>query len=121
MGGRAGGGASGGMGSKSRSGGARQNNFYTFDAGNGQTVTISKNKTPADVVKQGNRLVKQLGERLKSIPGYDSVKSFSDLAAVKNEANRLKGQSAQRIKNALKVAKAMTKGSRGGYGMTRTK
>lgn len=111
MGGRAGGGASAGMGSRSR------DRFYTFSLGNGQTVSVNKSKSPADVVKQANRLKKQLGAAIQGMDSYKSIKSYSDLAKAKVEADAWKGKSAQRIENALRIGKAMTKGSRGGYGM----
>ena len=111
MGGRAGGGASAGMGSRSR------DRFYTFSLGNGQTVSVNKSKSPADVVKQANRLKKQLGAAIQGMDSYKSIKSYSDLAKAKVEADAWKGKSAQRIENALRLGKAMTKGSRGGYGM----
>lgn len=111
MGGRAGGGASGGMGSRSR------DRFYTFSLGNGYTVSVNKSKSPADVVKQANRLKKQLGAAIQGMDSYKSIKSYSDLAKAKVEADAWKGKSAQRIENALRIGKAMTKGSRGGYGM----
>ena len=111
MGGRTGGGASGGMGSRSR------DRFYTFSLGNGQTVSVNKSKSPADVVKQANRLKKQLGAAIQGMDSYKSIKSYSDLAKAKAEADAWKGKSAQRIENALRIGKAMTKGSRGGYGM----
>ena len=115
MGGRAGGGASGGMGSRSRAN--AQDRFYTFNLGNGQTVSVNKSKSPADVVKQANRLKKQLGAAIQGMDSYKSIKSYSDLAKAKVEADAWKGKSAQRIENALRIGKAMTKGSRGGYGM----
>lgn len=111
MGGRAGSGANGGMGSRSR------DRFYTFSLGNGQTVSVNKSKSPADVVKQANRLKKQLGAAIQGMDSYKSIKSYSDLAKAKVEADAWKGKSAQRIENALRIGKAMTKGSRGGYGM----
>lgn len=113
MGGRAGGSGTG-FGSRSRSGADR---FYTFSLGNGQTISVNKNKTPAQVVKQANKLKKQLGSAIQGMDSYKSIKSYSDLMKAKTEADAWKGKSAQRIENALRIGKAMTKGSRGGYGM----
>ena len=104
---RAGGASSGG-------GGARKDSFYTFSLGNGQTVTISKNKTPAQVVKQANRLAKQLGQRIQGMEGFNNITNFSELMAFNSAANKAKGKSAQRIQNALHIARSLTKGSRGG-------
>ena len=111
MGGRAGGGASGGMGSRSKSGADR---FYTFSLGNGQTVTVNKNKTPQQVVKQANKLKKQLTQTIQGMEGYNNIHSYSDLMGFKVKADNAKGKSVQKVMNALHLGKSLTKVSRGG-------
>ncbi len=100
MGGRAGGGASGGMGSRSRAGRTPQS-FMTLQGGKYGSVTINSKKSPQQVLKQANKLwndvKKQTGgmefESLIEIGlyGKSKVKSWAKIKAAQTVAKIAKG------------------------------
>ena len=103
MGGRAGGGASGGMGKGSRSG-APKHNFITLQGGKVGTVRINAKKSPQQVLKQANKLAKGLAQQIGG-------KSFSSLTEVGlfGQTKLTTGNKIQAAQKASQIAKKIGK------------
>ena len=104
MGGRAGGGAAGGMGSRSRAGRTSQS-FMTLQGGRFGNVTINSKKSPQQVLKQANKLWNDVKKQTGGM-------EFDSLIAI-GLYGKSKAKSWAKIKAAQTVAK-IAKGSKVG-------